>query len=128
MYQNNRYQVEINVKLETGVYEFNDESATGKTRLCKVLREMQLIGEPVIGYTYDDYQLQVDLTQLVKKIHPQVILLDRYDMYNGAYDREIVEWSQYTIVLVDCKGRLLISKPSRICYIEMTKDNIEVEE
>lgn len=45
MYSNNKYDVEIRIDLENGVYVFDEDSATGKTRLCKQLNELQKLGK-----------------------------------------------------------------------------------
>ena len=126
MYSNSKYSVAISIDLPNGVYEFNEDSATGKTRLCKELKELQRLGESVIGYTYGDDRLGINLIEVFNKIHPKVLVLDRYDMYNGTFNNEIVKWSADTIILVDCKGDLQVDCEVDWCTIEMTADKIEV--
>lgn len=126
MYSNSKYGVTIRIDLPNGVYEFNEDSATGKTRLCKELKELQRLGESVIGYTYGDDRLGINLIEVFNKIRPKVLVLDRYNMYNGTFNNEIVKWSADTIILVDCKGDLQIDCKADWCTIEMTADKIEV--
>lgn len=126
MYKNNKYDVEINVNLENGIYIFDEKSATGKTRLCKELKELRRLGEPVIGYTYGDDNLGIDLVEVINKIHPKVLMLDRYDMYNGAFKEKLTEWAKNIIVLIDCKGDLEAETCTDWCTIEMGLREIEV--
>lgn len=126
MYKNNRYDIEINIDLENGVYVFDEKSATGKTRLCKELKELRKLGEPVIGYTYGDDKLGISLVDITSKIKPKVLMLDRYDMYNGTFNKNLDEWAKDTIVLIDCKGDLETEISTDWCTIEMGAKEIEV--
>lgn len=126
MYVIDKYNPIINIELENGIYEFCSESGTGKTRLCRILKELQKLGEPVIGYTYGDDILGIDLKDLVSKVNPKVILLDRYHMYNGTFSKEIIEWSKNTIILIDCKSILDINYDTDLCIIEMLSNRINV--
>lgn len=46
-----KYSVKINVNLDNGVYVFDNESATGKSRLYSLVKKYSAYGEPVAGYT-----------------------------------------------------------------------------
>lgn len=126
MYKNDKYDVEININLENGIYVFDEKSATGKTRLCKALKELRKLGEPVVGYTYGDDKLGISLVDLVSKVNPKVIMLDRYDMYNGTFNERFTGWSKKAIVLIDCKGDLEAETCTDWCTIEMQSREIEV--
>lgn len=126
MYKNEKYNTKINIALDNGIYVFDETSATGKTRLCNELKELRKLGEPVIGYTYNDDKLGIDLCDLVNRVHPKVILLDRYDMYNGMFDEQIIKWSSNATVLIACKGYLSISSYTEWCCIDMQSARIEV--
>lgn len=126
MYQNSEYTIEIVIPLENGIFVFDENSAIGKTRLCNELKELRKLGEPVIGYTYNDDQLGIDLPKLVNDVDPKVILLDRYDMYNGLFDEQMVEWAKTAVVLVDCKCELNINYAAEWCNINMEPARIEV--
>ena len=126
MYKNDKYDVEININLENGIYVFDEKSATGKTRLCKALKELRKLGEPVVGYTYGDDKLGISLIDIISKVNPRVIMLDRYDMYNGTFNKKFAEWSKNAIILIDCKGDLETETCTDWCTIEMEPRKIEV--
>lgn len=126
MYHNDKYNVEIKICLDNGIYEFDNNSATGKTRLCKELKELQKLNEPVIGYTYGDDKLGIDLSKVIEIVKPKVVLLDRYDMYNNMFHDEMIEWAKDSIVLIDCKDFLDIDYDTGWCDIEMSPEKIEV--
>lgn len=126
MYRNDNYDVEININLENGIYVFDEKSATGKTRLCKALKELRKLGEPVIGYTYGDDKLGISLVDIISKVNPKVIMLDRYDMYNGTFNERFAEWSKNAVILIDCKGDLETEVYTDWCTIEMGSREIEV--
>lgn len=126
---NNEYSTKINIDLENGLYTFNNMSATGKTRLYKVLKALQLAGEPVAAYSFEDYKYGVDLKAFLEKNRNKcVLLIDRYDMFDGMYRKEIAEYSDASIVLVDYKGKLSFTDNDGLCFIQMTSNSITVEE
>ena len=57
----NNYGTILDIDLPDGIYIFDNQSATGKTRLHKALRECQKYGEPVASYTYDDKLLGMSI-------------------------------------------------------------------
>lgn len=83
-------------------------------------------GESVIGYTYNDDKLGIDLVSQYNKTNPKVVLLDRYDMYNGMFREQIADWAKYSIILIDCKDDLNVDYDADWCYIEMSPAGIEV--
>lgn len=126
MYKNRIYGVDISIELENGIYGFNTMSATGKTRLCKLLREVEKKNGDVIGYTFEDKNLGIDLRSQVKKLNPKVIILDRLDMYPEEFMQDIQEWGKTAIVLLDYKGSANFNEDW--CYIKMTSSSIEVNQ
>lgn len=128
MYKNNVYSTEVNIHLESGVFVFDEKSATGKTRLCKELKELRKLGEPVIGYSFGDENLGINLVDLCNKVNPKVLLLDRYDMYNGMFNDAIMKWANDTIILIDCKGNLKLDIEADWCTIKMGPRIIEVKQ
>lgn len=100
---------EVFIKLEPGIYKFTNMSGTGKTYLSKVLKEHAVAGAPVTVFTVEDMEkeLTIDDVAKAKKIdNPEVILLDRYDRYNGYEKEAIRKYAKNAIVLIDCKGKL----------------------
>ena len=100
---------EVCIRLEPGIYKFTNMSGTGKTYLSKVLKDHAVTGEAVVVFTVEDMEKKLTLEDIisVKQIEkPEVILLDRYDRYNG-YEKEVIKkYAKQAVVLIDCKGRL----------------------
>ena len=126
MYNLDKYNVAINIQLEPGIYVFDNQSATGKTRLAKLLSEYQAYGEPIVSYTYNDKLRGISLFDFVKDKRYKLIMLDRYDLYNGDYAETIIKLSEDTIILIDCKSEIKNIKDDDWCTIIMTQDKIEV--
>ena len=127
MYRTDKYNVELVFNMENGLYVFDNQSATGKTRLCKEIREHQKYGEPLASYTYDDFLLGIQIESVLIPGKYKVIMLDRYDMYEGVGAELIRECANDSIVLVDCKWNFTVSNEEEICFIKMEPYKIEVE-
>lgn len=125
MYKNDRNAVKVEINLEPGVYIFNEMSSTGKTRLCNELNKLLATGEPVIGYTYLDKQRGLRVESILSNETYKVILLDRYDMYEGD-GKELITKLKDTIIMIDCKQGLSFRANERPCFIEMYRNSIEV--
>jgi hypothetical protein len=108
-----------------GAYRFKEESATGKSWLCKLLKMYQARGEKVAGYTYSDYTFGLDIGSLLNKGY-KLVMIDRYDMYNGKMANEIAKLSDECIVLIDCKTFPNISRICPYKNIEMTQNCITI--
>lgn len=125
MYKNEDYNVKIYINLENGVYNFTGLSATGKTRLCKLLRNIEVQDKNVIGYTFEDKSLGIDLENQINELNPKVIMLDRFDLYKNEFTNKLSNWGKSSIVLVDCKGNL--DTDYEYCSIFLYEDKIEVD-
>lgn len=127
MYSNHNYRINIDIYLENGVYVFHKQSATGKTRLAKELRDLQAYDRDVASYTYNDKLLGVDISSCFQQQY-KVILLDRYDMYNGDGADLIKAYEDKAIILLDCKDMRgpQIACDYEICFVDMTDTRIEV--
>lgn len=107
---NNRstgWRVSINIDAKNGVYILGGSSADGKTWLCNEIDDMGTYFHNTVGYSYKDYLDNLDLRTKIKnkcgdKI-PEVVVIDRYDMYCGVYWDYIKELGKHSIVIVDCK-------------------------
>lgn len=124
----NKYDVEITTDLKNGLYVFSNESATGKTRLAKLLRQYEAYGEPVTSYTYNDKKTNRKIEDALVPNKYSLIMLDRYDMYNGDGANLILECAKNSIVLIDTKRNLQFTNTEEWCDIEMTPEKIEVIE
>ena len=130
MYSNNTRSPNLNIELEPGIYRFDCESGSGKTRLCKALKDYRVAGEPVISYSYQDSILGLPIDNVLVPNKYKVIMLDRYDMYNGSGVEILGKCVENTVILIDCKGSLKVPKElySKVhfCCISMDKNEIEV--
>lgn len=122
----NGYRIKIKIDLTPGIWVFDSEQSTGKTYLCKQLKELETLGEPVGGFTYEDIRLGQSLVEFLKNPKYDVVMLDRYDMYPNTAHKEIREASESKVVLIDCKQGFTGSANDNICYINLTSDCIEV--
>lgn len=124
---NKHRQIKININLENGLWNLDLDSATGKTRLLKVLKDFEDYGEPVVGYTYNDYLAnKFDLRQYLDIKQPKVIMFDRYDKYSQAYGDVLEKWRDKAIVLVDSKSDFNLPQIDDLTTISMRPDSIEV--
>lgn len=121
------YKVKISIMLDNGVYLFDALSATGKSRLVKLLRKYESYGEKVATYTYEDYLRKVDISQIFNK-GAKLVVIDRYDMYDGfgKLDIEKACKKEESIILIDCKQDFRIDCEYSWCNLSMTEDKIEV--
>lgn len=122
-----KYSTTIDIKLDAGVYVFDNQSSTGKTRLYKELRECQKYGENVAAYSYDDKLLGINMDTVLDSKY-KVILIDRYDMFLNEKIEKITELSDTSIILIDCKHDSYLNCDVEYCYINMEPYRIEVEE
>lgn len=124
MYKNSEYRPNINIDLNNGVYIFDSESATGKTYLCKHLKNLRAYGEPVASFTYNDILIGNKIEDTFKNY--KVIMLDRYDLYNEMGHCLMEKYRDKSIILVDCKKGFIKDIDSELCFISLTENNIEV--
>lgn len=118
--------VTVKINLNNGIYQFDCESSTGKTRLYKVLRDYQRCGVNVISYSYNDLIDGLDLRNILLNKNPDLILLDRYDMYNTLYHKELISLESSCIVLIDSKEMLKFGEYDLVCGINLLPESIEV--
>ena len=116
----------VTIHLENGVYLFDGNSATGKTRLMELLNRISDSTYCVLGYTYSDTR-KIALCELLNKNHYEVVLVDRADMYLTQEDLEfLIKYAKEAIVMIDYKGNSLDVEYLEDCYILMTEEKIEV--
>ena len=80
--------------------------------------------EPVDCYSYTEYKQGITLQEFIKGRSLACLMLDRYDLYNGEFLREIDTLSKTCTVLIDCKGQ--IDMQYELCNIILSKRSIEV--
>ena len=125
MYKLNKKQIEVEVRLDNGVYIPVSESAIGKTYLYKIFKQY---GETkALGFTYSDVQVGVDVEKVIKMNKPEIILFDRYDLYVDKYHEVINEVKEFTIIILDCKIKEIQGvEITDWCYFNLEEHRIEV--
>lgn len=119
--------VNIEINLDNGIHTLSSDSATGKTRLFNLLREQETYrNQPIGTYTYEDKLRGIPIESVLISGKHKLIMLDRYDMYEGDGASLIRKCAKTSIVLIVCKGRFTVSDEDEWCDIEMTADHIEV--
>lgn len=129
MYFDDSYPVTIKIDLPVGkVHLFTKESSSGKSRLAKELLQHNIYGDPVASYTYNDKLRGISINDILVPNKYKVILLDRYDMYNGDGVELIKQCLDSTIIIIDCKGAYIAGLNTEYCTITMEARYIEVTE
>ena len=97
--------VTISIDLAPGIYVFPNMSASGKTYLHDLLRQAGVAGYAVSTYTYNDFLEGRDIMNVFRPEKYKVILVDRYDMFEGNFVEEINKCKDNSVVLIDYKGK-----------------------
>lgn len=118
--------VTVDIKLNNGAYQFDCESATGKTRLYDVIKSYQRDGYNVASYSYIDFQDGLNLEDVVRRVQPSLLMIDRYDMFHNMYYDIIEKLLDKCIILIDSKEILSFGEYYLVCGIKMTPISIEV--
>ena len=118
----------ITLDMENGIYVFPPESATGKTYLFGILRNLQMTGCPIVTYNYWDYTMGVKLRDKLREFNPEVVMIDRMDCFDTDEDvrSSLLSMRSKAIVLLDLK---YLSPPPfgcRFAEIDLSPDAIEV--
>lgn len=118
----------ITLDMEKGIYVFPPESATGKTYLFGILRNLQMTGCPIVTYNYWDYTMGVKLGDKLREFNPEVVMVDRMDCFDTDEDvrSSLLSMRSKAIVLLDLK---YLSPPPfgcRFAEIDLSPDAIEV--
>ena len=123
MFKIEDFATKIYINLENGIYTFTDYSATGKTRLFNLLKSYKQDNLPILLYTYSDF---LDNRIINPNNNYKLVLIDRYDMFRGNFEQELLELSKKAIVIVDSKEFLEFTEFDNMCGIDMTPEKIEV--
>lgn len=123
MFKLDKYRVKIDIQLDKGLYVFDSEAATGKTRLTKAIKRYMCYDAGVCAYTYNDKQCGIPIENVLVPKKYELIVVDRYDMYRDyGYDL-ILECAKESIVLVDSKRGAFFNEMNDFCTIEMPEGN-----
>lgn len=107
---------------------FFPDAASGKTYLAKTLLRYFSAGDPVLPFTYTDYQKKVNLESLLNRYKIKLLVIDRYDLYKDdiGIQRTIEMASRDMIVLIDLKG----NPPAfqlPVTYVDISFSEREIE-
>lgn len=109
---------------DTGIYNLDIDSGTGKTYLAKCFKELSAINSEVDSFTYNDFLSGLSLDHFLLNKCLKVLVIDRYDMYIHEYKEEIIALGKKCIVLIDVKGAAKL--PCSLCKINLSDKALEV--
>lgn len=113
----------VNIDLEPGLYNFHPDSATGKTLLVKMVKS---IGEKnKIAITYHDMLMGLDIEKIIAG-KPQLLILDRFDLYDHEAGKLEVLKHSNCITLVDYKTERNFCDFDDTCFVTLQKNKLEV--
>lgn len=118
---------EVHIDLSNGVRLFSNESSSGKSLLCKYLKQLCKKGFPVAAYDYNDYSSGVPIESVLIPDKFDVIELDRYSLFNGIAADLIQECSKDSVILIDCKQPLKFSCQCDFCFSEICENQIIID-
>lgn len=110
---------------KTGLYRFQNSSSTGKTYLCKILKQYNTYGEQTDGYDYYDYNSGRQISSLLGR-GLKLVIIDRYDAYNGEQAEDIIKLSEECIVILSCKMIPKIKHKCTTKYIDLKLGQIVI--
>ena len=109
-------EVTIDIPQKAGLYRFFNESGSGKTMLATMLKIHKYGGGKTDAFTYNDIKDGRTISSMIEN-NPEVVLIDRYDAYNGKMADDISKLSDQCIVLLDCKQAPKVNKQARFVRI-----------
>lgn len=122
-------EISIASNVDRGVYCFEPESATGKTRLYQLVKLLKQRGLNVDGYSYASFLDGVSASSVDRDI--VLFVVDRYDMYPNTINELIEELSETALVVIDSKLDGLLLKVPVCGLLEVTlknKDTVWLED
>lgn len=122
-YGGKQFLPRVELNLNPGIYVFTKDSAIGKTRLYKALKDVKKFRD-VVAYTYEDTFDNNEIDSLAA--NAKVIMFDRYDLYRNKFTDIICKYSDNAIILIDCKDTEDLDVGYDLCYIDMSIKEINV--
>jgi hypothetical protein len=113
----------VDIRLTSGVYDFESSSARGKTLLVKMIKSLG--ANDMVALTYNDILLGIDIDKIISR-NPRLLVLDRFDMYDDKF--QVLEKLKGTdiIVLVDYKTQRHFCNFDDTCWVTLTENSLEV--
>lgn len=126
MYRLDEFDVKVHVNLDNGLYRFENQSSTGKTWLCKTLKQYRTAGAQVAGYTYADKVAGLPVRSIFYK-DTKLVVVDRCTLYSEEVTEELLKHCKDTIILVDIKDLSQeLAQLCDVCFIEIYPNKIVV--
>ena len=113
----------VKIDLKSGVYDFETSSARGKTLLVKMIKTLG--DSRKIALTYNDILLGIDLNKMIDR-KTELIIFDRFDMYDEKADILVQLKDTGIIVLVDYKTQRKFCDFDDTCWVTLTENGLEV--
>lgn len=113
----------VKIALEPGVYDFEASSARGKTLLVKMIKSLG--DSKKIALTYNDILYGIDLNKIIES-KPDILIFDRFDMYDEKADILMQLKDTGIIVLVDYKTQREFCDFDDTCWVTLTENSLEV--
>jgi hypothetical protein len=113
----------VNIRLASGIYDFESSSARGKTLLVKMIKSLG--DKDMVALTYNDILLGIDIDGIISR-KPRLLVFDRFDMYDDKF--HVLERLKGTdiIVLVDYKTQRHFCNFDDTCWVTLTENSLEV--
>lgn len=123
MIEFNAMNRKVIINLEPGLYDFASASATGKTFLVKMIKSIN--DSKKIAVTYSDILLGVSLEKIIER-SPELLVLDRFDMYDS--ENEFLKNLKNTncVVIVDYKTQRNFCEFDDTCFVTLKENEVEV--
>lgn len=93
----------VTLDIQPGAYVLGETSGEGKSYLTEILDKARRAGfNKIISITKSDIDLGFKVQSLIGTEF-DVLMLDRYDLYEGAEIADIIKTHPNSYILVDCK-------------------------
>lgn len=113
----------VSINLEPGLYDFASASATGKTFLVKMIKSIN--DSKKIAITYSDILLGISLEKIMER-SPELLVLDRFDMYDSESDFLKNFKNNSCVVIVDYKTQRNFCEFDDTCFVTLKENEVEV--
>lgn len=87
---------------ECGIYLLNQDGASGKSYLCKLIQDYSIVDKSCMAITYNSERRELDMLEDIRQFDGKFLLLDRLDLYHSDELLHVVQ-SKDIVTLVDLK-------------------------
>lgn len=119
----------IDIDLSNGVYALDDDGATGKSYLYKLLLAYSRINQKVLALSYNANWNVNNYVKVLNQNKYQLVILDRYDMYCSVeISKVLYAMEEDVVVLVDVKDWNKLSFCPNMAEVDLEVGRINVSE